>query len=126
MLVAFYVFLAVALTYAGAASLFTRQRVNLNRIERKLDTLLQHHGIELHSKLSPEVQRLSAAPHQTIAAIKLHREQTGLGLAEAKAEIEAFQSGHLPAFNRDAHRAAAARCTSVAELASFGAATRLT
>ena len=96
LIVLFSIFIAVILNYAGAASLSISQRVNLSRIERKLDALLQHHGIELHSKLSPEVQRLSAAPNQKIAAIKLHREQTGLGLAEAKAEVEAFQRAGSP------------------------------
>ena len=94
LIVIFSIFVAVVLNYASTGALFTRQRVNLSRIERKLDALLQHHGIELPSKMSPEVQRLSADPNQKIAAIKLHREQTGLGLAEAKAEVEAFQSGH--------------------------------
>jgi ribosomal protein L7/L12 len=40
--------------------------------------------------MSEEVQRLARDPAQKIAAIKLHREQTGLGLAEAKANIEDF------------------------------------
>jgi hypothetical protein len=68
-----------------------RQRISLRRLEDKLDALLKHHGIELPSRLSPEVQRLAKDPSQKIAAIKLHREQNpGLGLAEAKKEIEDF------------------------------------
>jgi len=56
----------------------------------------EHHGAELPSRLSPEVQRLARDPSEKIAAIKLHREQhPGLGLADAKAEIEDFAaSGH--------------------------------
>jgi len=76
---------------AGAASAFTRQQINLRRLERKLDALLQHSGVQLPTRLSPEVQRLAKDPNQKIAAIKLHREQNpGLGLAEAKAEVEDF------------------------------------
>jgi ribosomal protein L7/L12 len=45
--------------------------------------------MRLSLRLSPEVQRLARDPARRIAAIKLHREQTpGLGLAEAKAEVE--------------------------------------
>jgi ribosomal protein L7/L12 len=60
-------------------------------LKRKLDALLKHHGIELPSGISPDVQLLARDPTQKIFAIKLHREDhPGLGLAEAKAEIEAF------------------------------------
>ena len=44
----------------------------------------------LRASMSEEVQRLARDPAQRIEAIKLHREQTGLGLAEAKADIENF------------------------------------
>ena len=44
----------------------------------------------LRAKMSEEVQRLARDPAQRIEAIKLHREQTGLGLAEAKTDIEDF------------------------------------
>ena len=62
------------------------------RIERKLDALLKHHGISVqpYAVLSEEVQRLARDPSQKIAAIKLHRKQTGLGLAEAKADLDDF------------------------------------
>jgi hypothetical protein len=77
--------------FASAGSIVARQQINLRRLERKLDALLQHNGIELPTPLSPEVQRLAKDPSKKIAAIKLHREQNpGLGLAEAKAEIEDF------------------------------------
>lgn len=42
------------------------------------------------STLSPEVQELARHPDRKIAAIKLYREQTGVGLAEAKEAVEAF------------------------------------
>ena len=60
----------------------------MRRVERKLDALLKHHGVGL---LSPEVQFLAKDPSKKIAAIKLHREQNpGLGLADAKREVEDF------------------------------------
>jgi hypothetical protein len=78
--------------FGGTASLATRQQVNLRRVEGKLDALLQHHGIQPPSDLSPEVRRLASDPRQKIAAIKLYREQTGASLAEAKAAIETISS----------------------------------
>jgi len=85
-----YAAIAIIVTiFAGGASFAARQRVDLRRLENKLDTLLQHHGISVRSRLSPEVQRMAKDPEQKIAAIKLHREQNpGLGLADAKREVE--------------------------------------
>ena len=81
----------LVLVSAVLASLWTRRPVNLGRLERKLDALLQHEGIAMPSRLSPEVQRLAADPRTKIAAIKLHREENPeLSLAQAKAEIESF------------------------------------
>jgi hypothetical protein len=77
--------------FASAGSIMARQQINLRRLERKLDALLEHSGIELPTRLSPEAQRLAKDPSQKIAAIKPHRKQNpGLGLAEAKAEVEDF------------------------------------
>jgi hypothetical protein len=79
----------IVMVFAGGASFATRQRLDLRRLERKVDALLQHHGVAVPSLLSPEVQRLAKDPAQKLAAIKLHRKQNpGLGLAEAKAEVE--------------------------------------
>lgn len=44
----------------------------------------------LPAGMSDAVKRLARDPAQKIEAIKLHRGQTGLGLAEAKADIEEF------------------------------------
>ena len=82
---------AIVIIFAGGVSYAARQRRDLGRIERKLDALLKHQGVELPSRLSPEVQLLARDPGRKIAAIKLHREQNpGLSLAEAKKEIEDF------------------------------------
>jgi ribosomal protein L7/L12 len=49
--------------------------------------------------LSPRVQEIARNPDQKIAAIKAYREETGLGLKEAKDAVEAWQAsgaaGHL-------------------------------
>jgi ribosomal protein L7/L12 len=43
--------------------------------------------------VSAEVKALADNPSNKIAAIKLHREETGVGLAEAKAAVEAYTAG---------------------------------
>ena len=45
---------------------------------------------------APEVARLVAA-HKKIEAIKLVRQRTGVGLAEAKAYVDAIEAGRAPA-----------------------------
>jgi len=95
----------IVAVFAGGAAYATRQRIDLGRLERqlnslqqKMDALLKHQGVELpqppSSGLSPEVERLASDPSTKIQAIKLYRQQTpGLGLAEAKTKIEAFFEG---------------------------------
>lgn len=80
----------IVLVFAGAAAAYSSRQSGWRRIERKLDALLKHQGVSLspQAKVSDEVQQL-ARDHK-IEAIKLHREQTGLGLAEAKSEVEDF------------------------------------
>lgn len=92
----------IVVVFAGGAAYSARQRVDLGRLEQqlallqqKMDALLKHLGIELPppppSGLSPEVERLARDPSSKIQAIKLYRQQNpGVGLAEAKTEIEAF------------------------------------
>lgn len=63
-------------------------------MESKLDLLLKHFQIADASRdvvdgLSAEVRQLADAG-QKIEAIKVHREQTGLGLKEAKDAVEAY------------------------------------
>ncbi len=87
----FAIIAAIVVIFAGGGSLLARKRINLSRIERKLDAILKHHGIESPPLLSPEVQRLARDPRQKIAAIKLHREQNPeLGLADARNQVEDY------------------------------------
>src|SRR4051794_38707541 len=82
-IIALIVFLFVSAAFADL-----RRRLSARRIERKLDALLHHHAIEPFPNLSAEVQRLARDPKQKIAAVRLHREQKGLSLAQAKAEVD--------------------------------------
>lgn len=66
-----------------------RQQVNLRCLNIKLDALLKAQGVEW-LLLSPEARSL-VLEGRKIAAIKTHREEhPGLGLLEAKADVEAF------------------------------------
>lgn len=87
----FLIIALIVLLLTGGSILAGRQPSDSRRLERKLDALLKHHGIEPPTGMAPEVQQLARDPEKKIAAIKLHREEhPGLGLAEAKADIEDF------------------------------------
>jgi hypothetical protein len=62
------------------------------RIEHKLNLLLRHSGIDLLKglPLSNRVKEIAGDPARKIEAIKVYREETGAGLAEAKQAIEAY------------------------------------
>ena len=78
--------------FTGSAAVAARRSAYSQRIERKLDALLKHQGVALppQAKLSEEVQRLARDPAKRSNAVMLHRTETGLGLAEAKADVEDF------------------------------------
>ncbi|MFI9046740.1 ribosomal protein L7/L12 [Streptomyces sp. NPDC053427] len=60
----------------------------LARLEEKVDRLMAHVGVEEpQDPRTAEIDRLLAAGKK-IQAIKLHREATGSGLAEAKEAVE--------------------------------------
>jgi hypothetical protein len=59
----------------------------LDRVERQLKLILKHFNIDEADDGLGEVRRLAAAGDK-IAAIKLHRQLTGAGLAESKAFVE--------------------------------------
>ncbi len=74
------------------------ERLRLRRVEAKLDLILaqlgvQYHGPDSPAGLSDEVRQLANDPSQKIQAIKLHREQTGASLLEAKQAVEAYIAG---------------------------------
>lgn len=84
---------------AAANSIFRpADAARLRRLEAKLDLLLRHAGLVYHDPATPdglseEVKALADDPSQKIAAIKLHREQTGVGLKDAKDAVEAYIAG---------------------------------
>ena len=60
---------------------------SIARIERKLDAIIAHLGIQLPDDGLDEVRDLALAG-QKIEAIRLYRAKTGVGLAEAKQMVE--------------------------------------
>jgi hypothetical protein len=98
-----WIMLSVAFTlYAGGRAAYARfqpsDAARLRRLEAKMDLILKHLGIEYKDPATPgglseEVKALADDPARKIAAIKLHREQTGLGLKEAKDAVEAYMAG---------------------------------
>ena len=75
------------------AILRPRDRARLFRLERKLDLVLKHLNIDAGQveELSAEAKKF-ADQGAKIAAIKAHREQTGMGLREAKDDVEAYMA----------------------------------
>lgn len=67
-----------------------RQERSIASLERKMDLVMRHLGIEEPSDSIDPVLRTLASGNK-IALIKLYREQTGVGLKEAKDAVEAMQ-----------------------------------
>ena len=88
----FMVIAFIVLVFGGSAAIIGRQRVDLRRLDRKLDALLKHQGISRPPIVSEEVQQLLRDRTKKSEAIKLHREQTGLDLADAMADVGAFMA----------------------------------
>lgn len=67
----------------------------VGRIERKLNALVRHHGADPTQGLpqSARVKQLADDPARKIEAIKVYREETGAGLADAKEAVEAYIHG---------------------------------
>ena len=61
-------------------------------LQRKIDLVLKHLGIEdvasQISGLSEKVQEIASDPARKIEAIKVHREETGASLKDAKDSVE--------------------------------------
>ena len=60
---------------------------SVGRIERKVDALLKHSGVDVTAVAAREAEVLVKAGRK-IEAIKVYRALTGAGLAEAKAAVE--------------------------------------
>ena len=74
---------------ANALSLFSHMR-RIQDMERKLNLVLAHLGIDPNAQVAPSshVMSLAADPRQRIEAIKAYRQQTGASLKEAVAVID--------------------------------------
>jgi hypothetical protein len=96
-----WIALIVSLLTGGSAaySLFKpSDATRLLRVEAKLDLILRHLGIGYNDPttaggLSAGVKALADDPSAKISAIKLHREETGVGLKDAKDAVEAYIAG---------------------------------
>jgi ribosomal protein L7/L12 len=69
---------------ANWASIFSHMR-RIQEVERKLNLVLPHLGIDPTAQVAPSshVMSLAADPRKRIEAIKAYRVQTGAGLKEA-------------------------------------------
>jgi uncharacterized protein YoxC len=67
-------------------------RRDVARVDRKLNSILKQMNFTFDefAVLSDRVKELARDPNRKIEAIKVYREETGAGLAEAKETIEAF------------------------------------
>jgi ribosomal protein L7/L12 len=65
----------------------------LAAVDRKVTRIANHLGIDPMATLalSDRVKELARDPARKIEAIKIYREETGVGLAEAKEAVEAYQ-----------------------------------
>ncbi|PZO40012.1 MAG: hypothetical protein DCF19_12535 [Pseudanabaena frigida] len=83
-------FLIVLITIFSIESAVKRLERKMKRIELSLSLILNRMEIEVPSQLSDRVKQLALDPNRKIDAIKLCREETQMGLKEAKEAVEAF------------------------------------
>ncbi len=95
----FAIIAVIVIVFAGSSAVFSMARSadagQLLRLEGKLNLILKHLNLEyvdtaIPVPLSDEVKALANDPSRKIHAIKVYREQTGLGLKEAKDAVEAY------------------------------------
>lgn len=82
-----FLLLAFLVVVNGLAFSHTRR---IQELERKLNLVLAHFGIDPNAQVAPSSHVISIAtdPKQRINAIKAYREQTGAGLKEAMVVID--------------------------------------
>ncbi|KAB1149435.1 hypothetical protein F7R91_06730 [Streptomyces luteolifulvus] len=86
-ILAAFVGLAVLVGIVGLDSRISRVKRQADRVERKLDLVLDHLGLSLQYPRMDEVAAL-ARDGRTIEAVKMYREVTGAGLKEAKEAVD--------------------------------------
>jgi ribosomal protein L7/L12 len=79
----------IILLGASGVSLFGYMR-RIQEVERKLNLVLTHLGIDPNARVAPSSHVLSLAsdPRKRIEAIKAYREQTGAGLKQAMEVVD--------------------------------------
>jgi ribosomal protein L7/L12 len=77
----------VAVTAANSRRETDRLQIRLALVERKLDAMLDHLGVEVSEPHLKQVEAL-LGQGKTIEAIKVYREATGAGLREAKEAVD--------------------------------------
>jgi hypothetical protein len=80
--------IAFALAVYWTATAWFKHRERMAKIERGIDPDLPF--LVPTQPLSDRVRQLASDPARKIEAIKVYREETGAGLAEAKKAVEAF------------------------------------
>ena len=68
--------------------------VRMDRLERKIDAIMRLLEVDLTQgrPMSEMVKQLARDPMNKIEAIRLYRQETGVGLAEAKDAVEAYMA----------------------------------
>jgi ribosomal protein L7/L12 len=89
--------IAPSLVLIGVVAIWgivSRMQNELARTERKVNLLLKHFNLDstygYGPPLSERVKELARDPRRKIEAIKVYREETGVGLAEAKDAVESY------------------------------------
>ncbi|MFJ3882966.1 hypothetical protein ACIPW5_36645 [Streptomyces sp. NPDC090077] len=68
-----------------------------DRLERRLGLVLEHFGIEEPEPAGMDEVRALVREGRTVSAIKVYRQITGAGLAEAKRAVDALEAVGAPA-----------------------------
>ncbi|MEU2368762.1 hypothetical protein [Streptomyces pseudogriseolus] len=79
----------VVLSVASIQTALSRSERRVARVERKLDQVMRHLGLEEEVPRRDEILALVRDGKQ-VQAIKLYREATGAGLVEAKQAVDAM------------------------------------
>jgi hypothetical protein len=90
------VVLAGALLGGAARGPGPADRARWQRIEHKLDLILNELGIKYVPPAKTVWQEIADDPSRKIAAIKAYREEFGVGLAEAKKAVEDYLENRSP------------------------------
>jgi ribosomal protein L7/L12 len=85
----------IVLIIFSLQSSIRRLEKKMKRMDLSLSVLLNRMEIEVPSQLSDRVKQIALDPYRKLEAIKLYREETGIGLREAKEAIEEFIERNL-------------------------------